>query len=654
MTLTFLKERTGHMKSRIYCLAITCLLTLSLIGTGKGQEASTKTASPKEREAATTTASSSTSTGPTVMRPEEKVVRATYEKLTMFSKAAYIDSKTTVLVKDGTAPPPPEDQVLKFELSNFRIGPITEIMNALHSEIKTEATGDIISLTHSVSRLNKEKEHVSYSAQWTTGHYASVYSRYWTVSDVLGFQPDIYYNVSGYALYDVKVSYRGKTRSYRAMALFHNPYGSSEELAPSFWDSIVGIGGVLTEVWYEKRPPVGQKPISSIRQGATPQSKLYSAGASPLRIVPAVWSARPRAALKPALQTGGYTSTVSTSETMSPMIGNITEDTTEHTSGAHGERVGFQPTCTALPANTQQCKVEIASTYVYENGTTTNLFYYHVNRTDDNKESATGPRGTEVSCSSGYGVATRNCLHPDCLYTATLTGSGTNMQMTGGDVWNGRLVHKHTCKLPADAIICQSTESEVADGVQEGTGDARPCRPSPILLDIAGNGFLLTDNAGGVEFDLDSNGAREKLSWTAAASDDAFLILDRNGNGTVDDGTELFGNYTPQTPTARPHGFLALAEFDRAENGGNGDGVIDGLDAIFTSLKLWRDANHNGISEAYELHGLASLDVLRLHLDFKESKRVDQYGNSFRYRAKIDDAKAAKAGRWAWDVFLVR
>ena len=174
---------------------------------------------------------------------------------------------------------------------------------------------------------------------------------------------------------------------------------------------------------------------------------------------------------------------------------------------------------------------------------------------------------------------------------------------------------------------------------------------SPIVLDTFNEGFHLTSLGNGVDFRVLPDGPLQQMSWTDANWHNGWLALDRNGNGTIDNFTELFGNLTPQPPSDTPNGFLALALFDDPANGGNSNGFIDPGDSVYSHLTVWIDANHNGFSEPNELHTLPKLGVSRIGLKYRETPFVDQFGNRFRYKGWLWDQNGS--GRDScYDVFL--
>jgi hypothetical protein len=204
---------------------------------------------------------------------------------------------------------------------------------------------------------------------------------------------------------------------------------------------------------------------------------------------------------------------------------------------------------------------------------------------------------------------------------------------------------------PAFVPTCDSGAGQ--DYNCDGTDDIQQCN-SPVVIDVAGDGFNLTDAPTGVPFDLDGDGVREQLSWTASGSDDAWLALDRNQNGQIDGGSELFGNFTPQPSSTAPNGFNALAAFDRADAGGNSDGWIGAADAVFGRLRLWRDENHDGLSQPAELRSLGEAGISGISTEYRDGGRRDRWGNRFQYRGKVQNAEGRHVGQWAYDVFLMR
>ncbi len=159
-----------------------------------------------------------------------------------------------------------------------------------------------------------------------------------------------------------------------------------------------------------------------------------------------------------------------------------------------------------------------------------------------------------------------------------------------------------------------------------------PCT-SPLVLDLDGDGVATTGLERAVRFDINGDGFENRIGWLFEEGEDAFLWLDLNRNDLVDNGAELFGTSTrnPKGEFAR-NGFEALAIYDRLDSGGNADGRISDADVIWNDLRLWKDRNHDAVSQPHEMSALSSSGVVSIGLGYEELHQRDGHGNVHAYR----------------------
>lgn len=239
---------------------------------------------------------------------------------------------------------------------------------------------------------------------------------------------------------------------------------------------------------------------------------------------------------------------------------------------------------------------------------------------------------------SAITVNAQNCSSPDFACSGSLTCSCGNWECDGTE-----------CAYPPPY------EGECNSGSAiECTANGWQCVPtgSPIIIDTKAEGYHLTSLQGGVRFAFFPGKAPVQISWTDPAYSNGFLVLDRNGDGLINDGSELFGTETPQPPSDHPNGYIALSIYDDPLNGGNGNGIIDPGDSVFSRLRIWVDANHNGISEPGELHSLSEFGITKIGFKYQTDRYVDQWGNAFRYTASLLD-RLGEHDRRTYDVLLL-
>ena len=145
---------------------------------------------------------------------------------------------------------------------------------------------------------------------------------------------------------------------------------------------------------------------------------------------------------------------------------------------------------------------------------------------------------------------------------------------------------------------------------------------SPLVIDLDGDGTVETNKENStVHFDHDNNGFAESTGWVG--KDDGLLVRDINGNGQIDNGTELFGNNSVLSSGEKAaNGFEALADLDS-----NNDGVFNSSDTAWDDVKVWKDSNGNGIVDEGELLTLTQAGVSGINLDYQDSTTTDENGN---------------------------
>ena len=147
---------------------------------------------------------------------------------------------------------------------------------------------------------------------------------------------------------------------------------------------------------------------------------------------------------------------------------------------------------------------------------------------------------------------------------------------------------------------------------------------SPIALDLDGDGVETTGVTAGAYFDHDANGFAEQTGW--AGADDGLLAMDRDGNGTIDSGKELFGDQTILSSGQKAsNGFQALADLDD-----NKDGKIDTNDSAYSQLKVWQDIDGDGYSSEDELLSLSDAGVASINTGYTDANITDANGNTIK------------------------
>lgn len=164
------------------------------------------------------------------------------------------------------------------------------------------------------------------------------------------------------------------------------------------------------------------------------------------------------------------------------------------------------------------------------------------------------------------------------------------------------------------------TPDEIIEKMEEYVDEQKETE-TPLVIALTGDGILTLPDDDNIHFDHNNDGVKESTGWIDSNS--AFLVFDKNRNGIIDNGNEMFGNNTTDIlGDYAKHGFDALYQYDN-----NQDNIIDNNDLIWVSLNLWIDKNIDGITDVGEMINIEYSGIESINLNYKKNGSIDENGN---------------------------
>jgi hypothetical protein len=243
-------------------------------------------------------------------------------------------------------------------------------------------------------------------------------------------------------------------------------------------------------------------------------------------------------------------------------------------------------------------------------------------------------------------TATGTCTPVECIYTNPQMTIDHSPSTTVTWNWTNGVVSGQACASSSQTAwrnypeigecggsFCCAGEDQ-CNGTSGATWVASTCtcQTSPLIVVMAGGmDGAMTSAERGAPFTMIQRAGPAQWAWPQASQRRVgWLARDRDGDGRIGGGSELYGGATPHSvPPGQPrHGFTALAEEDS-----NGDGLVTSEDANYLDINIWFDGNGDGESQSHELVSLQSLGIIQLSTRYQTISKTDQHGNRFEYQS---------------------